>query len=220
MAKVSPILKALSYLAELTLESSSSEINPFLEISISKGRLKLNTKNATYSFEDKYTVYTESLEQINDELKGIKRVLLLGYGIGSIKTILNKKHGLFPEIVGIERDPEVIRLAEKWTVAENVELIQADAFEYLKGSAQKFDLICSDIFIDQYTPQEFRTNEYLEALKEHLDTNGILLYNCLAMTEEFLMSCNKFYESKFKRVLPDSKIIITRFNRVFYYKKR
>ena len=44
----------LSFLYDQTLTRSSSLYNPTLEVCLSRGRLRLNTKNATYSYEDLY----------------------------------------------------------------------------------------------------------------------------------------------------------------------
>ncbi|HAI57462.1 MAG TPA: hypothetical protein DCM04_05945, partial [Saprospirales bacterium] len=44
----------LSYLMEVHLESSSSEHNEYLHVSLNKGRLQLSTANAIYSYADKY----------------------------------------------------------------------------------------------------------------------------------------------------------------------
>ena len=44
----------LSYLFEIHVESTSSDYNPHLHVSLNNGRYQLSTANAIYSFEDLY----------------------------------------------------------------------------------------------------------------------------------------------------------------------
>ena len=83
--------KALSYLFEIRLETTKSSFNPYLEVSISQGRIKLNTRLATYSFEDHYTAFVKAFERLQLKKDVPYRVLVLGYGLGSIPIILKKK---------------------------------------------------------------------------------------------------------------------------------
>ena len=57
-----PLWKRLvSYLFEIHVESTSSEFNPHLYVSLYKGRYQLSTANAIYSFDKKVTLYFRPL---------------------------------------------------------------------------------------------------------------------------------------------------------------
>ncbi len=77
-----------------------------------------------------------------------RRILLLGLGGGSVARIAR---ALAPdaEIVGIEFDPEVVRLARAHLDLDRLDLqIEiADALVWLKSAKGRFDAILEDIFI-------------------------------------------------------------------------
>lgn len=76
------------------------------------------------------------------------RVLLLGLGAGSVAAAVR---ALAPaaEIVGVERDREVLRAARRHFELDRhrVEVVAADAFEYLRREARRFDLVVEDLFV-------------------------------------------------------------------------
>ncbi|MEL7021873.1 MAG: hypothetical protein AAGK47_09700, partial [Bacteroidota bacterium] len=96
--------KWLSYLTEIHIESAPSEINPHLYVSLRRGRYQLCTANAIYSYEDLYSNFYKAFEQVNlHKIKG-DRVLILGYGMGSIPYILEKKMNYDFNYTAIEID--------------------------------------------------------------------------------------------------------------------
>jgi spermidine synthase len=77
-----------------------------------------------------------------------RRVLLLGLGAGSVARALR---ALDPcaQIVGVEWDAEVLRLARRHFKLDGLrlELVRGDALEYLRRERRKFDLIVEDLFV-------------------------------------------------------------------------
>jgi len=77
-----------------------------------------------------------------------RRVLLLGLGAGSVGRALR---ALDPEaeIVGVERDREVLRLARLHFGLGRlgIELVIDDALQYLRRERRRFDLIVEDLFV-------------------------------------------------------------------------
>ena len=76
------------------------------------------------------------------------RVLLLGLAAGSVGRAVR---ALDPEaeIVGVERDREVLRLARRHFDLGRLrlELVAGDALEYLRSERRRFDLIVEDLFV-------------------------------------------------------------------------
>jgi len=76
------------------------------------------------------------------------RVLLLGLGAGSVAAAVR---ALSPaaEIVGVERDQEVLRAARRHFDLDRhrVEIVADDAFEYLRRERRRFDLVVEDLFV-------------------------------------------------------------------------
>ena len=77
-----------------------------------------------------------------------RRVLLLGLAAGSVARAVR---ALDPgsEIVGVELDREVLRLARRHFDLDRlkVELVTGDALEYLRHDRRRFDLIVEDLFV-------------------------------------------------------------------------
>ena len=77
-----------------------------------------------------------------------RRVLLLGLAAGSVGRAVR---ALDPgaEIVGVELDREVLRLARRHFDLDRleIELVSGDALEYLRRDRRRFDLIVEDLFV-------------------------------------------------------------------------
>lgn len=77
-----------------------------------------------------------------------RRVLLLGLAGGSVAWAVR---ALEPdaEIVGVENDAEVLRVARQHLDLDrlNVELAIGDALEFLRRDRRRFDLIVEDLFV-------------------------------------------------------------------------
>jgi spermidine synthase len=77
-----------------------------------------------------------------------RRVLLLGLAAGSVGRAVR---ALDPgaEIVGVELDREVVRLARRHFDLDRlgIELVLGDALDYLRRERRRFDLIVEDLFI-------------------------------------------------------------------------
>lgn len=174
--------KILSYFFELPLETILSNQQLPLTVCYHRGRFQLYSENAIYSWDDLYTQFRDVFNYLSIEIKEKKEVLLLGLGLGSIPYLLEKKMGVNAYYTAIELDEQVIYLAEKYTLQflnSSISTIQADALAFPFYTEEKFDLICFDVFNDHLTPLDFFSSEYLEALKDCMEPNGLLLFNVL-----------------------------------------
>ena len=80
-----------SYISEVHIESTSSEYNESLHVLLKNGRYQLCTPNAVYSYADKYDNFKDCFKQLNLNHKSLQNILLLGFGLGSIPYMLEKK---------------------------------------------------------------------------------------------------------------------------------
>lgn len=192
----------ISYIYELHIESTSSEYNPHLYVSLRDGRYQLCTANAIYSFEDRYDNFTETFKQIDlNKLPG-KKVLILGFGLASIPIILERSLGLQFHYTGIEIDEEVLYLANKYVMDEldsNFNLIAADAHTYTSLCQEQFDMVIMDVFFDDLIPEEFETTAFLERLKAITKPGGLILYNRLAYNDRDIKFTKAFYKNVFSK---------------------
>jgi spermidine synthase len=141
--------------------------------------------------------------------RDIKKVLILGFGLGSIPVILEKQGHDF-HFTAIEIDEEVLYLANKYSLPDmssNIELICADAYAFVMQCREQFDMICMDIFLDDTVPADFEKEEYLEALKALLNPGGILLYNRLAANRDDVKKTKIFFEERFLKIFPQGQFV-------------
>lgn len=200
--------KWLSYIAEIHLESASSEYNPYLYVSLQKGRYQLSTKGAVYSYADLYDNFLKAFHKIDlNQLPG-NEVLILGLGLGSIPFMLEKIFFQNYYYTAVEIDETVVDLANRYTLCSlrsNVEVIVADAYAFVMQTEQRFDLICMDVFIDDKIPSPFEALDFLEALRDTLTPGGILLYNRLTSRTLDKEKSNNFYKREFLQVFPNGR---------------
>lgn len=210
----------LSYLYEIPVLETSSSINPKLAVGYKNGRYMLSTQHAVYSFEDNYTTYRIAFEQLKPEQFSPKNILILGYGLGSIPLLLNKRHGIHARYTAVEIDPEVIRLAKQYgrvPEGSTVAFICMDALAYVKESNDKFDMICMDIFLDNQVPTVFESREFLQDLKALIAPEGWLLYNRLYYNAEMEATTDEFYHKEFQQVFPEGSSIDTKGNKMLIF---
>jgi spermidine synthase len=207
--------KWLSYLFELHVESAPSTHNPHLYVSLKQGRYQLSTANAIYSHEDLYTNFLQAFRRIRLDELPIEEVLVLGLGLGSVPYMLEHTLGKRYYYTAVEIDENVIDLANRYCLSQldsPIITICADAYAFLLQNKQQYDLICMDIFLDDVVPPLFESPEFLEALRDSLTPQGLLLYNRLARTPEDRELSRAFFEGAFRQVFPEAACLDVSYN--------
>jgi len=197
--------RLLSYIIDLKIESTSSEHNPHLYVSLRDGRYQLYTTNAIYSFEDLYDNFSAAFKQIDLDKLPIQKVLILGFGMASVPIILEKQLGKHYHYTGVEIDKEVIYLANKYAMDElssKFNLICSDAHLFAMQCEEQFDLVIMDVFFDDIVPEQFESKAFLERLQAMTKPTGLLMYNRLAFNKKDIERTTAFYETAFSKVIP------------------
>jgi len=200
----------MSYLTEFHIEDAPSDLNPALHVCLVNGRYQLCTENAIYSYADLYDNFSGAFAKLNLKNQAIKKVLILGFGMASIPIILEKM-GLDYSYTAVEIDEQVIYLASKYELPylrSPVQMICADASQWVEIAEEHFDLIAVDIFLDDVIPDRFTQTSFLENTKNLLRPGGLLLYNRLANTEADLEKTELFFEETFKKVFPEGRYLL------------
>jgi spermidine synthase len=112
-----------------------------------------------------------------------RSALLLGLGGGSAARILRAlEPGL--RIVGVEASREVLRAARRWLDLDGlgIEVVEADAHEYLRRARGRHDLLIEDIFVGRgralHKP-DWLPAPGLELALRHLRPRGVLVVNSI-----------------------------------------
>src|SRR3954471_6764919 len=69
-----------SFIYPVTVERTSSALNPLLEVRIENGKYVLNSEHANYSFGSLHRIFKRAFKMTRIGDKEIKNVLLLGFG--------------------------------------------------------------------------------------------------------------------------------------------
>ena len=206
----------ISQFKDISLEQTSSLHNPYLEVLLVKGRHQLVTKDAIYSFDDKYLNFREAFRQIDWDKTKVKRVLVLGLGLGSVILILEKIFEKSFDYTAIEVDPEICRLCSEYTlpyIDSFVEVIPVEAMQFLESHEDSYDMIIMDIFQSATVPYKFQSVQFLELLNSKLNPEGIILYNRMNITVKDRNE-NKTFESTAKIIFPNSVYLNINDNKV------
>lgn len=202
----------LSWVYPINIERVQSEISGELEVNLQYGNLVVDTQIANYSFGNLHLIFQEAIQQLNLKEDRVYKVLILGFGAGSIANILINENLLSCTITGIELDNEIIKLSKKYffdNLKECTKLINADALDFIKDNKGTYDLVFVDIFIDTKVPLAFQQLDFLKDLKRSICPNGHLLMNSMDNSKELI----KNWEQTFNGI----EIIKVQDNQVLHY---
>jgi SAM-dependent methyltransferase len=208
---------AVSYFVDLPLGRITSALNGRMKIALSRGEYKLITDNAVYSFGRHYRSFAHAFEVLNiPQDRSITSVLVLGWGIGSIADLL-KDHPTVSTIFGVEHDPALIGLyREIRQESEGVEVVCQDVFRFVQECRDRYDLVCSDIFVDDKTPDGIIAPAYLRAITRLAAPGGRCLLSklngSLADREQ-----NRELEANLDSLEMDFTVINTIGNRMYHW---
>ena len=182
MSRPNPIVSLISHLFEWPVTELSSPHNKQLKVVLHRGRYKLITEGAIYSFGDLYSNYRKSFERLHWKEYNIESCLILGLGMGSIPDMLVSTFNQHLKFTAVEIDEAVTYLASTYVLTPkkiDVEIFTADAGAFLEWHNGKYDMICSDVFVGDEIPESLESEEALLEMKEMLNPRGLLLFNRL-----------------------------------------
>lgn len=150
-------------------------------------RLFLNG-NLQFSSRDEYRYHEALVHPALSRLPAARRVLVLGGGDGlAVREIL--RYPRIEAVTLVDLDPEMTRLFstqelltrinQRALTSPRVQIINADAFTWLKGSREKFDFVVAD-FPDpsNFTIGKLYTTTFFERVRGALTANGVFVVQC------------------------------------------
>lgn len=107
-----------------------------------------------------------------------RNVLILGLGAGTIARLLVERFGPLP-IVGVEREPRVVELGRSHFGLDmpNLEIVVADAFQFVGEASISFDLICVDLYDGIVLARGVTAKPFLRRVKDLLTPTGAAHFN-------------------------------------------
>jgi len=194
-----------SYLMEIPVGRYSSPLNPRMSVVLHRGRHKLLTDGAIYSFSDLYSNFRIAFERLDWSAGNYRHCLVLGLGLASIPDMLVNHFHRKMRFTAVELDEMVIHLANTYVLRPGgiqVEVYTGDAESFLGWHEGRYDLICHDVFVGDRIPEGLQSREALEAMKALLTDDGVLMYNRLSRYPPDVRESLAFREQVFLPVFP------------------
>jgi spermidine synthase len=113
--------------------------------------------------------------------------LILGFGAGSIATILQEELHIECSIIGVEHDPVILEIFSEHFNPERfdrLQLLNDDAASFIGKNKLSFDLVCVDVFLDKEVPEECLQPEFLQKLNQAVNSSGSLIFNIIVESDE------------------------------------
>jgi len=170
----------------------------------------LSTDLTIYSWDDKYMNYVWGFEKLDRVKYTLSNGLLLGMGLGAVPYILERKFQISIPFVAVEIDPDVVRLAKKYSLPRlNMvpEVICKDATSAVFDIQDQYDLIVVDICKEDAIPEGCESEAFLKRIKALLSKDGVLMYNRFYSTYKDHFRTDRFFKNVFLRVFPDGRLI-------------
>jgi hypothetical protein len=134
--------KFVSYFSPVILWQGAGSTHEHIEVSIRNGHLQLSVPDAIYSNDVNYPPFVEAWKHLHThEVRGDQVVLVLGFGLGSVTAIADKKHNIRGiHFVGVDNEEVALDTARKYKQSiyrGPWELIDADVMAHLKASVER-----------------------------------------------------------------------------------
>ncbi len=120
---------------------------------------------------------------LGPHINDARKVLFLGSAGGTALKQLAKAYPAL-EVTGVELDPKVIDVANKYFgLAEEprVRQVAADARWYLTQTDERYDMIAVDLYVTGHVPFFTTTEEFFRLVHDRLTENGLLMMNILSV---------------------------------------
>ncbi len=161
-------------------------------------------------------VWNTTLKKLAKKKKDVDTCLILGLGGGGMVKVVEK---YWPEakIVGVDIDPVFVNLGRKYMDLDDreVDIVIEDAYKYVTRNnkkANKYDLVCVDVYVGDRVPEKFKSKEFVEMVKALLSKDGYAVFNRLYSGDErveamkFLDSLKEVFD-KVETVHPEANIM-------------
>lgn len=206
---MSVLKKVLSYLIPIPLESKVGQDNVSLDVYYDQGKIKLFTKTTNYSGGKLKSMFRKALKQIN--FNSEDRVLILGFGMGSVWEIIKQEKKQNPNIYGVDYEPLLEEYMNKYSphiLLDNKTQVEVtDALSFVQQSKQTYSYIIIDLFIDNKVAPVVFKDEFVFSLRNNCDENTMIILNTMEATNEQLKEYQKYFNTVNKRQLEATNVV-------------
>lgn len=188
--------KYTSYLSIINEKKIESHYNGVLEINWVNGKRVLDTQNTNYSYGNLGKVLHHALNNTKTDFTTESAdVLVLGLGGGDVIRQLKAHFRSKAMITAIEIDSVMIEVAiNDFNIIpdKRFEIINQDAFNYLKYTNNSYNLIIVDLFYDVQIPDFVFQKGFVNQIFNVLKPNGTVIFNTFILDDTDALRDEKF----------------------------
>lgn len=188
MSKIKDTLHYLSSFAgEQLIAHYQSKVGPDIEVCLINGRYQINAGSVNYSFGPLHDAFRRYFNIDPPLLDKAASILILGFGAGSVASILRMELNLPNHITGVELDEMMVKAGqEHFDILKlmDVNIIIDDAYEFIQNNNRQFNLVIVDLYIDDKVPDKFMTENFIKEISRSLSPEGKLVFNKLTSDEK------------------------------------
>ena len=177
--------RVLSHIFPIKIRKVSSPVNPILELYLNKGRWQLATVDALYSDSIYYRPLVLAFKELKHVLPSLKKVLVLGTGLGSAVQILASKNH-YPKYTLVDYDKQILEWAIELmdeSLLPYINPVCDDAKKYMDKNEEHFNLIIIDIFESRIVPSFVTERAFLEQCRKSLLPGGHVVINYMIIDD-------------------------------------
>jgi|SRR3972149_3715965 len=150
-------------------------------------------------------IWKGTIREVSKFKENVNDCLILGLGGGTVVAEIKKR---WPKarMVGVDSDPEMIELGQKYLGLSGVETKVVDAEEYsiqTYNEGDRYDLILIDIYLGRVYPPQFERDDFLIRIRGLLAKGGVAIFNRLYYDEKRSEAMK--FASKLETVFPKVK---------------
>lgn len=176
----------LSYVWPVPVWEGPGKYGP-LRLAWEGGHLVVNSGNANQSYGSLHAVWQECFQGQQVAERQLKSTLILGFGAGSAAGILRKEMGLSTPILGVDGDPEMLRLARifyKVGKLGGLKLVESDALAFVQDHGDAYDLVLVDLCHELDLAPGVDEEPFISNLRKCTAPGGLLCFNTIVHDEQ------------------------------------
>lgn len=158
-----------------------------LELTYEMGRPVVNSRHANQSWGSLHRLWQQVFAQVLPPGPGPDRALVLGFGAGSVASILHHELHRPVHIIGVEGEPVMLTLADRQHRRYDrgrVTLEEADAFAWAGACRHHpYPVVVVDLFVELDVPEAAAGEPFLDDLRRLTATDGLLVVNTIPHDE-------------------------------------
>ncbi len=154
-----------------------------LELTYEQGRPVVNSRYANQTWGSLHRLWQQVLTKALSGAPEPDRALVIGFGAGSVASILQHELRRDVRITGVEGEPRMLELASRGHRpyrTDRVEVELADAFAWCaKTRSAPFPLVVVDLFVELDVPAPAAEDRFLDDLRRLTATDGLVVFNTI-----------------------------------------